>query len=282
MSSESDNYTKFENLVIIVALIIGFIGSIVLYKLDVKPILVSIFLGTGIASLIYRFLGGTSDNSFKLGALKFSGAVAVLIGSAYFINQELAKQEGPGSIESVTIHPDPETWTALNWNGEPIDLRIEETDQIIEKPSESPWKNVPLQIDPSEDKYRVLGADGIELGILENSTLRNANLYSEVEVSKSEFIVTPRLPPYTESFDLDPLPYKLATKRYSGDHSRYEIMNNQDEVVKEGSIYRKQFEIILLGDKNYLIGVVEVNHDFFQEDSMYAKFAFAEILKKVE
>ncbi len=82
MPDQRENHSSFENMVILTALLLGFLGSIMLYYFDAKPILVAIFLGTGISSLVYRFLGGTSGNSMQIGAMKFTGTVAVLIGSA--------------------------------------------------------------------------------------------------------------------------------------------------------------------------------------------------------
>ena len=276
MSEVSTDHTRFENIVIIVALILGFIGSILLYLLDVKPILVSIFLGTGIASLIYRFLGGTTGNSMQLGAAKFTGTVAVLIGSSYFINQELAKQENEDLPKEVSFQPSQDSWVVLDHEGIPIDLRVEETDQIIEKADKSPWVNLPLELDEGT-KYRIQTSTGFELGVLENSEIREAGLFSDI--AKSDlFVVTPRLKPFTDKHDLDPIPYKLSTLKYSGDYSRLELTDINNIKVWSGSIYRKRFEIVQLSGKNYFLGVVEVNHDFMELDSMYAKFAIAEIL----
>lgn len=280
MSDNIDNYSHFENIVILVALVVGFIGSILLYLLDVKPILVSIFLGTGIASLIYRFLGGTTGNTMQLGALKLTGTVAVLIGSSYFINKELSKQENESALNKVTTIPNEENWIALNLDGEPINLKLQEVDQIIKKPEKSPWSNLPLSLEQvNDDKYKVLSSDDFDLGVLENSELDGAGLFSKIEKTDL-YVVTPRLKPFAKQFDLDPIPYKLATLRYGGDYSRLKLIDNNDSIVWSGSIYRKRFEIIELKEKSYFIGVVEVNHDFIELDSMYAKFAMAHIQLK--
>jgi hypothetical protein len=280
MPDTSESYTRFENIVILVALVVGFVGSILLYLLDVQPILVSIFLGTGIASLIYRFLGGTTGNSMQLGALKLTGTVAVLIGSSYFINQELSKQENQGIPNEITFQPNSDNWVVLNLDGIPIDLNLQETNQVFKKREKSPWNNLPLELQPETDnKYKVLTSDKFELGVLENSEIKGAGLFSSIEKSDL-FVVTPRLKPFSEQFDLDPIPFKLTTQRYGGDYSRLKLVDSNDSTVWDGSIYRKRFEIINLGGRDYFIGVVEVNHDFNEQDSMYAKFALAEILLK--
>lgn len=56
------------------------------------PVTVSILLATGLAALAYRYLGGIEGASFTVGALKLTGALAALIGIAWFINGKLTTQ----------------------------------------------------------------------------------------------------------------------------------------------------------------------------------------------
>lgn len=74
--------------------ILGFAGAIFLpLKYTVPPIEVAFLLATGLAALTYRYLGGIpAGTSFKVGALKLSGALAALVGIALLINYELVSQ----------------------------------------------------------------------------------------------------------------------------------------------------------------------------------------------
>jgi len=71
--------------------IIGFLGCIVLFLMGFPPILVSVFLATGVASLVYGFLGGI-EASFNLGTLQVTGSLAALLGCAWLVNGYLVEQ----------------------------------------------------------------------------------------------------------------------------------------------------------------------------------------------
>ena len=281
MPDQRENHSSFENMVILTALLLGFLGSIMLYYFDAKPILVAIFLGTGISSLVYRFLGGTSGNSMQIGAMKFTGTVAVLIGSAWVINQQLYDQKKDDVVSEVTFEPPSSKWIALDARGEPVDFVVNGTGQTIKIPEINPWMNLPLLLKRRQDgKFEVTtsGPKPFQHGVLENITLHNAGLFTEIKKS-DKYIVSPRLPPFSSVFDFDPIPLKIATKKYSGDYSRYDLLDKNDSIIWAGSIYRKRFEIIELEKRLYFLAVVEVNHEYTQQDSMYAKFAIAELIK---
>jgi len=53
---------------------------------------IAVLIGTAVATLTFRYLGGTAPTTFSLGALKLSGSAALLVGVTYFGNQELNKQ----------------------------------------------------------------------------------------------------------------------------------------------------------------------------------------------
>lgn len=82
-----------EHIVIIVFASLGFFGCVYLQVWTrAAPILVSFFLATGIAALVYGFSGGISGASFTIGALKLSGTLAALVGVAFAVNHVLVDQ----------------------------------------------------------------------------------------------------------------------------------------------------------------------------------------------
>jgi hypothetical protein len=283
MTDSSEDHSRFENIVILIAFVSGFAGGLLLYFNNALPIMVAIFLGTGIASLVYRFLGGTSGNSMQIGALKFTGTIAVLIGSAWFINQKLFEQENKNPVVAkVTFRPEPGQWTALGVKGTPIDIQIVETGQSIKAKQQSQWDNLPLSTIKGDDhSLKIVPPNSIfELGKLSYDELKKAGLFSGLDKSDL-FFVTRRLRP-GETEDLDPIPLKIKATRYGGEYSRFQLHNFRDSLVWSGSIYRKRFQVIEIASHTYFVGVVEVNHEFAQPDSMYAKIAIAEIIKKLE
>lgn len=56
------------------------------------PMLIAVLLGIGVAALTYRYLGATGGSAFSVGLLKVAGSAALLLGTAWFTNSELAKQ----------------------------------------------------------------------------------------------------------------------------------------------------------------------------------------------
>ncbi|MDQ1350760.1 MAG: hypothetical protein QG657_1062 [Acidobacteriota bacterium] len=84
----------FEDIVVTSSVAIGILGGGIMSLFSkIPPIIIGIFLGMGISSLVYRFPGGiTQDNSFAVKGIKLTGTVAVWIACALIINNELAKE----------------------------------------------------------------------------------------------------------------------------------------------------------------------------------------------
>lgn len=84
--------SKFEKIVIIIVLLVGLIGGVVLVFLQAPPIVSSIFIAMGIATLVYHFLGGINNSELNTGIIKLGGSMAALVGSAILINNLLIEQ----------------------------------------------------------------------------------------------------------------------------------------------------------------------------------------------
>ncbi len=278
--------SKFENQVILITILTGFIGSVILYFLKLPPVVMAIFLGSGIAALVFRFLGGTAGTTMAMGTLKLSGSIAVLLGSAYYINQQLEKQLTPieNGIQTVTFTPQKSTWMAIDKSsGSPIDLLVNETNQNIKAPQNSSLKNNPLKLSSVGDKLFVT-AEGneFELGQIAKKDLRKLDLFDTV-LNSSNYVVTDRLN-INKLAVLTPLPFYIKTIAYANEYSQFQILDKlSNEVLLESQIYRRRFQITQIKHKTYLIGVVEVNHTPLNPDDPnslepYAKFVIAEIV----
>jgi hypothetical protein len=80
-----------EDIVAVCFAAFGVITGVLLHK-RAAPVVVSILLSTGIAALVYRFLGGIEGTELTVGALKLTGTVAALMGLAIWINRSLVQQ----------------------------------------------------------------------------------------------------------------------------------------------------------------------------------------------
>ena len=119
------------------------------------------------------------------------------------------------------------------------------------------------------------------LGNLSAEDLQEIGLFNTIENKLVNFIVTERLPPNTPDIDLDPIPFKLSTRHYGGEYSRYILADKAGNILHNGAINRRQTEIVKFQDKCYLVAVVEVNHSPREGQGMYAKFAIGEIVTNI-
>jgi hypothetical protein len=84
-----------DTIVVIFFALLGFVGSVILYYKQAPPIIVAVFLATGVASLVYRFLGGIEKATINIGTLKVGGSIAALIGVAIALNGYLVGNYSP-------------------------------------------------------------------------------------------------------------------------------------------------------------------------------------------
>lgn len=83
----------------------------------IPAILPSVLLATGLAALIYRFLGGLEGASFQMGAFKAAGGLAAVVLLAYGVNYYLQKQDPDSRKVIYTI-----TGTAVDVNRIPVPM----------------------------------------------------------------------------------------------------------------------------------------------------------------
>jgi len=93
-TSPGEGGSKFgwDEVIVIFFALLGFVGSVYLYRTGSPSIMVSVFLATGVASLVYRFLGGIQDATFVWGALKLGGTAAALLGIAIGVDHYLSAE----------------------------------------------------------------------------------------------------------------------------------------------------------------------------------------------
>ena len=92
-----------EEIIVLCFALLGFLGSVYLYRTGSPSIIVSIFLATGVASLVYKFLGGLQNATFVWGALKLGGAAAALLGIAFGVDHYL-KTESPAVFPTEGLY----------------------------------------------------------------------------------------------------------------------------------------------------------------------------------
>jgi hypothetical protein len=265
--------------VILGIVLVGFVGAVALYWARMPPIIPSVFLAAGVASLVYAFLGGIEEQTgFGIGPLKMGGSIAALLGAAWFINGELAQQTGLDLRRD--IEPPLATWFAMDiGRGVPVAVSIGGVANAIPLPPRDALENNPLELRrDGEHWHSVPEADStFMLGTLESEDLRRSGLFNVIEEEARGFFVTGRLAAFSESVPLGPLPFRLSTLEFAGEYSGYRLSGPEGAALYEGRIYRRQAQIVNVGGRYYLVAVVEVNHELQEGQDPYAKFAVGEI-----
>ena len=78
---------KIEIIANITLIVIGLLLGIFFFFIEKKDLSLILF-SIALACILYQFLGGIGDtNSFQLGAIKFGGAAAILIGFMFFFKK---------------------------------------------------------------------------------------------------------------------------------------------------------------------------------------------------
>ncbi|KGF73664.1 hypothetical protein DO97_12535 [Neosynechococcus sphagnicola sy1] len=94
-SPHKEDYGSRDKLYIYASAIELIIGISLVYIpiIPLIPIIPSILIGSGLATFVYRFMGGIKqEDSLAMGGIKIGGAIATLLGTATIISQLLDQQ----------------------------------------------------------------------------------------------------------------------------------------------------------------------------------------------
>ncbi|MCR9287831.1 MAG: hypothetical protein NXI23_10635 [Bacteroidetes bacterium] len=283
MSTSNKGLTS-EDFVIIAVMAFGFFGGLIAQKMDYQPIIVSILFGTGIASLVYRFLGGIQDStSFNLGPVKIVGALAALIGTAWVIDFKLEKQVQP--IEQLSIMPPINEWFGMKKDGSPVAVSVNEA--TIDPPTQGLEENR-LSLKYEDDQIKVFDRDNADFlfgyfGMSEFKNFDKGALFNAFPNKVSDFTVTKELSPEDAPLDLsrDNIPFKINVTSFENNKSYFKLLSSSDNsVLYTGNITTRGAEIVEINGRFYFISIFSVNHQG-KEKKHYAKFLVGELSPKL-
>lgn len=273
---------KYEDVIIILACAVGLIGGVILFFLEVSPIIITWFIAFGSASLVYRFLGGIpKDSSFTNKTLKIGGTLGAMISVAFFMNPILERQMAP-TIDEL-FNPPVNNWIAVSKEKcEPLDLTIKNikmkgSNEI--KFGATIFKDKALFLSPkNDDEYQVKPNEQSTfiLGYLKNSNFSKINLFNKLQVEK-DFKITGRLNVNSEK-RIEKFGLKLKTNKFNEDDTcDYTLTDDGDKVIYNGSFKRNQGEIIEHNGTHYLIALFETKFSGKDPALFYANFLILEI-----
>lgn len=115
------------------------------YIHSLVPIVPAIFFGSGISSLVYRFMGGIrQDTTITVGVAKLGGTLASLVATIWIFNEIIAHQISYQKIPELSFKPEEHKLLALDKDsGKLVKVQIgvnnvqKQVSTIISTPSES-------------------------------------------------------------------------------------------------------------------------------------------------
>lgn len=266
-----------EDIVIITVMLIGFVGGVIICLLDILPIITAVFLATGIASLVYRFLGGIQSTTFNIGPVKLVGSIAALIGCAWFINNNMVEQiktKNQNMIEQresekkhLEFKPDKSQWVAMDINKcIPVTVKVEtdELNYLTYEPKQDIFKNTQLDIDR---EFKIMPEDsknGFILGKLSVKDLKSINLFNSIKENANHFTITTYLYSNEEADDLFLGNLRLKTKKICCDWTYYSLLDG--DVEYPGEIKQKGYQIHHIKQKYYFVAILALNHTLGEKE----------------
>ena len=268
-----------EDMVLVAVMALGLLGSPVMYAagINIPAVMHALLLGSAVAALVYRFLGGiAAQTSFAIGALRVGGSLAALLGTAITIYHLFPAPVVP---LNELFKPNINGWFAMDKaSALPIRVEVASLGQLP-LPNSDALANIPLTLRRSEERFVVSakGRQNFDLGTVTENDVRELGVNVSLSRKSEGFQVTKELKSGVEDYDLDPLPLKLRTGKYDEDFTRYALVD-ADGKEYPGSIRRRDSEVVQVGNRFFLVAVIEINH---QHPEPWAKFAVGEIQAKI-
>ena len=278
-----------EDIVIIIVMAFGFLGGLVILKMGFQPIIVSVLFGTGIASLVYRFLGGLSgENTVNLGPVKIVGALAALIGAAWIIDFKLEKQiSNPNSITEIAISPSTEKWFGVDKKGLPVSISVNEKN--IHPPSDGLKDNL-LSLKHDGDRVHVFDPENenFSFGFFKTDAFKDLEkglVFNNFSKDSLSIGVTPKLNPLTEPFNFknEKIPFKINVTAFGSNKSYFELLSNENnDLMYEGNIELRGAKVIEIGGDYYFLSIYSVSHQGSDIGAQYAKFLVGKLMPELK
>ena len=251
--------------------------------LAMDHIVTATFLASGVAMLVFRFLGGiNADTSFGVGAFRVGGSLAALVGCAWFFNGELRSTDVDTMFE-----PSYTSWVPINrGTGEMVPLKV--NGEALPFPNEgmlSPMESVDLtileggKVAPSVSRDQPLGAiDSTDLKSVK-LTIQRKDIY--------DFTTSRYMHAQSGPYEIPGFPFKIHVGAFDHDESMITIFNEQGTEVFNSAIYRRDYKLFDNDGSVYLVGINQLDHDGYRNakgDTVrpYVRLSMGNLSKSVD
>jgi hypothetical protein len=246
--------------VIMGLIVFGLLVTLVVevFQLNLRPIVLLIFLGVSITALFYKFLGGMGNSMFSTPVFKLTGSAAFLFAFIYFINPILEKQSKP-SIDEITL-PHYEKWMAVDKGTlQPIRLGFPKFDYELAE-NKLPG-NLDLDFVITDNRFNVFvkGHENNFLGSLNTDKVTKAfEGQIEMVLEQSQVFMTGRAL-QSRTTALSWFPYQIMPVLFDDETTYYQIMDG-DQTIVSSEIYQRGSNLHNINGKNFLLTIHRVDH----------------------
>ena len=253
---------------IVLALIALFsVGGTVSLWFDQPPAITAMAFSLVATALLHRFLGGVEGSRLRTVSLKVGGGAAVFFGAWWYLTGQLV-------AGNPTVLPAPAEWMAIDRTGVPVDIRIG-PDSLISDPSvlaDAVWS-----VTSAPGTFRLAAGDKT-LARIDPASLTSVGLFNRVTMPSGRTIqFTDELAVGMEEDLFPPYPFRIRATGFRDDYNGYSVLNRDDEsVVDEGALIKKNFKVFAYNDQFFAVFVVRAVHNDAERDP-WAVFGFAQL-----
>jgi hypothetical protein len=269
---------------------VGIICGSIFFIVEMKDLSL-IFFSIALASILYQFLGGIGDtNSFNLGAIKFGGSAAILIGFMWFLKSIVFI---PGEENKISIKGP--KWIPISTEtGKTVQISISNgkdtlvfPDSISKKEREAHGLGV-LEDEEKKGTFRVksLRGKGERIGYFELSDLKSSTLFNDVNIDPGEkrikeFFLYPDSVSRNSTEDYDNLALPFEVKVFN--RSLFNIVVDGKEFIKNYEIVPKTAYLIPYKDDiSYIVFLEQASSQINEKyKNRYSKWLVTKIKKNV-
>ena len=238
---------KTELIVNIILIAVGIIGGVSFFIFDLKDLSLILF-SIALACILYQFLGGIGENNnFNLGAIKFGGSAAILIGFMFFLKKVVFVPDP----QELNLNIEPKNWIPISVeSGKTINVEISNNKDCFTYPDSNSIdvrKNHNFQVEESENgqflintidnKHEIIGSFDIK-------SLNSCNLFNNLKVNDEEkriqvFRLYPDIEDKNSTNDISELDLPFEIRVFNG--SRFSVFIEEGDSTK---VILKNLEIV--------------------------------------
>lgn len=281
----------YELIANIILIITGIIAGTIFYFIDAKS-LSSIFFAMALASILYQFLGGIGDsNSISLGAVKFGGSAAVLLGFIYYLNDYVFS---PPETQHDEIAYSQKNWIPINTEtgktlSPPLTIALGNKVDTFPKPGSDGIRALHnfKVLEVKNNKFALYISDTARrVGFFNISDLSSESLFNNIIIDKDETNV--------QIFTLKPDSENLSSTRFIKrlnlpfeirvfNESRFSITidNKPLEKFKNREVVPRTSYIIPVSDDEIYVAFLEQASNIVNDDypERYSKWLVKKLRK---